>query len=317
MNGTRRPSSAMPRPSSPPEAEEPSYSLGAVGRLTGLSAHVLRAWERRYQAVVPLRTEGGTRRYRESDVARLRLLSAAVSAGHPIGDVAGLPDDELRRRVEQLEDEPKLPLLPILDALERLDSDEAERLLGLQLAALGPRRFATSVVEPLLHDVGRRWESGTLCVAAEHLVSALVRSLLGGALRRRPGAEQLRPLLLSTLPGDRHEIGVLICAVVAAELGANPIYLGPDLPPEEIVTAVDRSRAAVVTLGVSSFAPKREREAKLTAAREALPGTVALWVGGAGVAGLRLPAGIDVLADLVAFEQKLALLTLRPDRANA
>src|SRR5262249_39099710 len=78
---------------------EPTYSLGAVARLTGLSQHVLRAWERRYGAVTPVRSPGGTRRYRESDVERLRLLRAAVAAGHPISEVAREDDDALARRL--------------------------------------------------------------------------------------------------------------------------------------------------------------------------------------------------------------------------
>ena len=121
-------------------APEPgtTYSLGAVARLTGLSPHVLRAWERRYEAVTPLRTPGGTRRYRESDVARLRLLAAATGAGHPIGDIAKLSEAELRRRTVGPEEEPRPPLRLILEAIDQLDADETERLLGVQLAALGP-----------------------------------------------------------------------------------------------------------------------------------------------------------------------------------
>jgi DNA-binding transcriptional MerR regulator len=80
------PSRRDPSAPDPPISNEPTYSLGAVARLTGLSPHVLRAWERRYGAVRPLRTPGGTRLYRESDVARLRQLRAAVQAGHSISE---------------------------------------------------------------------------------------------------------------------------------------------------------------------------------------------------------------------------------------
>ena len=178
-----------------------TYSLGAVSRLTGLSPHVLRAWERRYQAVSPLRTPGGTRRYRDSDVARLRLLAAATGAGHPIGDIAGLSEDELRRRTAGPEEEPRPPLRRILEAIDRLDADETERLLGLQLAALGSRGFVTAVVEPLMREVGNRWEEGRLCVAGEHLASAAIRNLLGGTLRRRSQSSQSLPICLPRFRG--------------------------------------------------------------------------------------------------------------------
>jgi DNA-binding transcriptional MerR regulator/methylmalonyl-CoA mutase cobalamin-binding subunit len=292
--------------------QEATYSLGAVVRLTGLSDHVLRAWERRYEAVRPQRTEGGTRRYRESDVERLRLLAAAVENGHPIGDIAQLPDAELRRRVEEADAGPRPPLRAIVDALERLDAEAVERLLGMQLAALGGRRFLSSVVEPLLERVGELWEKGDLSVASEHLASTAVRNLLGGALRRVGAALQAPPILFTTLSGDRHELGALACAVVAAELGANAIYLGPDLPPGEIVTAARSTRAAVVAVGVSRYAPVRQREKAVRELHAALPRGIALWVGGAGSGDLRLPQGAEQVEDVDALERKVSLVAFRP-----
>jgi DNA-binding transcriptional MerR regulator/methylmalonyl-CoA mutase cobalamin-binding subunit len=283
-----------------------------VVRLTGLSDHVLRTWERRYEAVRPQRTEGGTRRYRESDVERLRLLAAAVENGHPIGDIAQLPDAELRRRVEEADAGPRPPLRAIVDALERLDAEAVERLLGMQLAALGGRRFLSSVVEPLLERVGELWEKGDLSVASEHLASTAVRNLLGGALRRVGAALQAPPILFTTLSGDRHELGALACAVVAAELGANAIYLGPDLPPGEIVTAARSTRAAVVAVGVSRYAPVRQREKAVRELHAALPRGIALWVGGAGSGDLRLPQGAEHVEDVDALERKVSLVAFRP-----
>jgi DNA-binding transcriptional MerR regulator len=296
-----------------PRSAELTYSLGLVSRLTGLSPHVLRAWERRYAAVVPLRTPGGTRRYRESDVARLRLLAAAVEAGHPIGDVAALGDADLRRRAVRRESEERPPLGAVLDALDALDSDEAERLLGVQLAALGPRRFARSVVLPLLDEVGARWERRELCTASEHLASSVVRSLLGALLRRRAGASRARPLLFTTLAGDRHELAVLVAAVMAADLGANPIYLGPDLPAEEVRLAAEKTGAAAVVAGMSRFAAPQQRGRALRELRRALPDGVGLWVGGSGLEGVELPAGAEAVTSLDTFEQRVAAHALRPE----
>jgi DNA-binding transcriptional MerR regulator len=276
---------AVPRGRS--SRKEATYSLGAVVRLTGLSDHVLRAWERRYEAVRPQRTKGGTRRYRESEVERLKLLAAAVESGHPIGDIAGLPDAELRRRVRQAESGPRPPLQAILDALERMDAEAVERLLGQQLAALGARRFLSSVALPLLTRVGELWEKGGLCVASEHLASTALRN-------------------------DRHELGALAAAVLAVELGANAIYLGPDLPSDEIVTAAGATQAAAVAVGVSEYAPLRQREHALKELHAALPRGISLWVGGAGSGDLRLPEGAEHVADFDALESKVSLLAFRP-----
>src|SRR5512145_2624110 len=118
---------------------EATYALGAVVRLTGLSAHVIRAWERRYGAVRPQRSAGGTRRYSEDDVARLRLLATAVAQGHRIGALAGLSDDAIERLLAPPGRAPAASPVDELVALaERLDAAGLERGLGLQLGALGP-----------------------------------------------------------------------------------------------------------------------------------------------------------------------------------
>jgi DNA-binding transcriptional MerR regulator/methylmalonyl-CoA mutase cobalamin-binding subunit len=288
-----------------------TYSLGAVSRLTGLSPHVLRAWERRYQAVLPLRTPGGTRRYRESDVTRLRLLAAATAAGHPIGDIARLSEAELRGRASGPDEEPRPPLRRILEAIERLDADETERLLSLQLAALGARGFVEAVARPLLHEVGEQWEKGELCVASEHLASASVRNLLGLALRRRSQASDFRPVLFTTLAGERHELGALACAVIAVELGANAIYLGPDLPAGEVAAAAAATCARVVAVSTGRCAPARQREQAVRTLRRELPSDVAIWLGGSGSDGLPIPEHVERVQGREELEQKLVLRSHR------
>ena len=294
----------------PPDHEEPTYSLGAVVRLTGLSAHVLRAWERRYGAVQPLRTGGGTRRYREGDVARLRRLRAAVASGHPIGDVARLSDAELERRLELQPTLPRPPLDPILAAIDRFDAAEADRLLGRQLSALGSTAFVRNVASPLLHQIGGRWESGRLCVASEHLGSALLRSLLGGMLRATGAATHAAPILFTTPPGERHELGALMAAVTAVDAGGRPIYLGPDLPIDEVVAAAGTLGAAAVAIGVCRV-DGAEFSRSLRVLRARIPPRVEVWVGGPGSEELALPPGTMRVADVDELERKVALLAQR------
>jgi DNA-binding transcriptional MerR regulator len=299
-----------------PHDPEPTYSLGAVVRLTGLSAHVLRAWERRYGAVRPLRTDGGTRRYREADVLRLQRLRAAVAAGHPISDVACLAEPELERRAKLAPAAPSPSLESILHALGRLDAAEAERLLGLQLSALGAACFASRVASPLLVEVGRHWESGELSVASEHLASSLLRTLLGGLLRPTTAAAQISPILFTTPPGERHELGALIAAVATADAGGRPIFLGPELPVSEVAEAVDAVGAAAVAVGLC----RRDGEllaAALDSLRRAIPERVELWVGGEGAARVALPPGCARVADGDELERKVALLAHRSGAGKA
>jgi MerR family transcriptional regulator, light-induced transcriptional regulator len=302
-----------PRPRDPDaQQSEPTYSLGAVCRLTGLSEHVLRAWERRYGAVRPLRTPGGTRRYREPDVARLRLLRAATAAGHSIGEVARLDDAELMRRLELTQSSAAAPppITPILAAVEALDADEVERLLGAQLSALGPARFVRLVAAPLLVEIGDRWHAGRLTIAAEHMASSILRNLLGACLRLPSSATHAPPVLFTTPPGERHELGTLMAAVTAVDAGGHPVFLGGDLPVSDVVEAVASLGAAAVALGVC-HRDGVDLDATVEQLRAAVPRRVELWVGGPGSEALTLPAGAARIADLDDLERKVALLAVR------
>jgi DNA-binding transcriptional MerR regulator len=132
-------------------------SLSPVAaRLTGLSVHVLRSWERRYGAVRPRRTARGSRRYTPADVARLRMLRAAVGSGHPISALAPLSDASIAALLEPRGDTPGLAFEEVLSAIARLDAREVERLLAFQLFARGPRSFARDFVLPLFVEIGAR-----------------------------------------------------------------------------------------------------------------------------------------------------------------
>jgi DNA-binding transcriptional MerR regulator/methylmalonyl-CoA mutase cobalamin-binding subunit len=259
-----------------------------VVRITGLSEHTIRAWERRYDAVHPARSPKGTRRYSQAEIERLSLLRAAVDAGHRIGDVAGLTDAELESRVAALPKPERKPLDDVRDALACLDLAEVERLLGLQLGALGASVFCKQVALPLLREVGTRWEQGRASVASEHLLTAATRGLLGVALRGARRDREAPRLVFTTPEGERHELGALIAAVTAAGEGAEVIYLGPELPVDEVVAACRTVGADAVGLSLVVL-PAGAARRYVEQLRDALPETVDLWVGGA-----QAEAGIHV-----------------------
>lgn len=287
---------------------EPTYALGAVCRITGLSPHVLRVWERRYGAIAPLRTPKGTRRYRMADVERLQRLRAAVEAGHRIGAVVALDDSALGKLAsgDGRKAEPLAPIERAISAIEILDAGTAERAISDQLLALGPVRFAREFAMPLLQAVGVRWFEGRLCVAAEHMASALLRSLLGAALRPPPRGTGAPIVLFATLPGEKHELGLLISALVATGAGANPVFLGAELPPAELATAAELTQARALALAVTYAAKGTVRE--LAAARSALPEAVEIWLGGAGASALTPPNGVISLATLEDLERHVRRL---------
>jgi MerR family transcriptional regulator, light-induced transcriptional regulator len=265
------------------------FPIGAVARKTGLSTHVLRAWERRYGVVEPKRAESGTRLYNDADVVRLRLLKRVTDAGHPIGRVADVSTEDLLNllRDEALVRQPPaaagLPsglMSECLEAVEAMDGARVHGVLMRGSVLLGAERFLDELVVPLLHRVGELWERGSICPAHEHLFSATVKRVLGWMMEQVavPGAG---PVLVATTPtGQRHEMGAMLTGIVGAEEGWRVEYLGPDLPAEDIVRAVAATGARAVALSVVHHTSPGALLAELKELRDGIPGDVVILVGG-------------------------------------
>ena len=284
--------------------------LRTVSRMTGLSADVIRAWERRYGVVAPLRGPRGARLYSAADVAQLRLLRQAVASGRAIGDVArlsaGAPQDLVGMSVAAPAPTPSVAsdggggerLAQAIAALERFDRAALDRCIGDALMALGARSFVEHVAVPLMTEVGERWRDGRLSVADEHLLSGLMHNLLAGVLRSR-GNVGHPTVLLATPSGERHEFGVLMAGLIIAESGCGLCYLGTDLPAAEVGVAARRAGAAVVGPGVSSDDNLEAVVAEVRRVERDLPMTTELWIGGreAGAVAAQLGPTRAVVVD--------------------
>lgn len=294
-------------------ADVPTYRIGAVARLTGISLHLLRMWERRYDIVTPSRSEGGDRLYTQHDVERLILIRQLHEAGHAIGRIARLSSSELRemlpkRAVAAASATPPSDLpgevgARFIEAISVLDIATAERVLARAAMVLGPRDVALRVLVPALHTVGERWEDGSLSIAHEHAAAAVLRSHLGALMRAHASDPEAPGLLATTPAGELHEFGALVAGLVASALGWRVIYLGPNLPAAEIVQAARVGQVRAVVL--SALVPRPGLVDELELVRAGLPADVAVLVGGGGVANLTVPRGVRVLGSLDELEQAL------------
>jgi DNA-binding transcriptional MerR regulator len=284
-----------------------TYPLRTAARLTGLSPELLRAWERRHGVVTPQRTSGGTRRYSAADLERLKLVKAAVDAGNRIGQVAKMDLAELRKGSEQPEIGSTVHLGGILSALDELDDAVAHRLLSLQLSALGPARFARAVALPLVHEMGERWANGRSGIAPEHLATGILRSLLGSALQPTASSRMGPRIVFATPSGERHELGLLMAALTALGAGANPLYLGAELPLEDLLAAVEGSGATILALSIVTL-PRQQAMQMVGAIRGGMADDVCLWLGGSGASGLDLPGGVEYIGSLEQLEERVELV---------
>jgi len=292
------------------------YPIRAVSRLTGIGIDTLRAWERRHGAVTPIRDDRG-RMYTDADIARLRLLRGAVEHGHTIGRLAGLTDRELRHLAAPGGASPLSGPTPtrrttidtaaLTAALQKYDATAIDQQISRLASVMPPLELLRDVLMPALAQVGDDWHRGPARIAHEHLMSATMRNILGSFLRlyARPAASPR--LLFATLAGERHEIGTLGAAMLAASSGLGVAYLGPDLPAREIVGSVRPAGAQVLVLGLTATAAGKARERELRTVVRDLAKEVELWAGGRGAArhaSIITPRGL-VFADYAAYQQEL------------
>jgi DNA-binding transcriptional MerR regulator/methylmalonyl-CoA mutase cobalamin-binding subunit len=281
------------------------YPIRYVALRTGLSAHVIRAWERRYAAVTPRRSATNRRLYTESDVQRLQLLRKAVASGHSVSTVSRLGSEALFRLINR--DAPTAAAAvtrsvgesaaalreDCLSAVRRLDLPALESALNRAAVALTRRRIIDDLVLGLFRIIGELWAAGELKIVNEHMATSAVRSFLGDMLRSTQ-LSRTRPNIVVTTPsGQWHELGALATAVTAADAGWYPIYLGPNLPAEEIAAAVDQTGAAAVAISVSHHLNLDRLRRELKRTRQFLGDGTAMLVGGSSE-----PTLVDLLATI-------------------
>lgn len=287
-------------------------------RRTGLSADVIRAWERRHGAVAPERSGGGQRLYTEDDVVRLALMRRATADGHSIGEIARLDTGALeallagpRRRGAE---GPRHALQAALDeamvATERLDSVALEQALKRAVLSLGTERFVDDVVSRYLHAVGDRWHAGTLSPAHEHFASSTTRRVLAWVTDAYAPADDAPRIVVATPSGELHELGAMAAAAVAAAEGVLVVYLGANLPAADIAAAAKAVRARAVALSVV-YANEGATTREVLQTARMVPAEVGVIVGGAAsvqIEPVADDAGVRVLRDFDAFRHLLRLM---------
>lgn len=271
--------------------DTPKYRIGAVSRLTGLSSDVVRVWERRYKAINPQRSDGGSRLYSDTDIARLRKLRQAVELGHAIGQVAKLPDQELdtlagKHRATltisapEANDPHKVTRERFLEAITRMDVIAADEEIHRAATLYPPRVIVKNIVSPLLEEIGERWAHQDFGIAQEHVATYLIRNLLSSLFRLYPPDEAAETIVLATPSGERHEFGILIGALIAATRGWRVVYLGVDLPAQEIIRTAKLTKARVLVLSIIAQENSQTAE-ELKAIADQVPAYTRVWIAGA------------------------------------
>jgi DNA-binding transcriptional MerR regulator len=276
--------------------------IGEMARRVGVSPELLRAWERRYGLLEPVRTEAGYRLYSEEDERRvremLRLVDSGVSpqqaarsvrSSAPVA-VAGPPGRSPDAEADEL-----------TQALARFDEAAADAALDRVFAVYSLEAVLGRVILPVLDDLGDRWADGRATVAEEHFASNLIRGRLLGLARGWDAGTGPRAVLACPA-GERHDLGLIAFGLALRSQGWRITFLGADTPAESLADTVRLLRPAVVVLSAATAEPFSQ----LPAIAGVPPARLA--VGGRGAtAELAERAGAELLeADMFAAAGQLA-----------
>jgi DNA-binding transcriptional MerR regulator len=279
--------------------EPVGFPIGYVSLRTGLSVHVLRAWERRYRAVTPKRSDGGQRLYTQPDIDRLLLLKQVIKNGNSISHIAGLAHGEL---VEMARANTPIPASqnPHSEMTPGIRVEEAKRIVDsclqavaildgsalrrtLQQAAVNFSRQAMldSVLRPLGELIGHRWSEGSLRIIHGHMASGIIHAQLISMLDHPNGDSTGKPCMLITTPAGQYcYLGALAVAVTAQDHGWKPVFLGPSLPVEEIVAAQSILDPQLVALSITCRVNNTFMHDELTRLSDLLHDGCPLVIGG-------------------------------------
>ena len=243
------------------------FPIGFVSLHTGLSTHVIRAWERRYHAVAPQRSANGRRLFSQSDIDRLVLLRRSTQNGHSISHIAGLDRAQLVELAEpttppddptHVDSKMSLGIAPTeiishsLKAVAMLDGNALQRILRQAAATFSRQALLDKIFCPLMEQVGRRWSGGSLRIVHGQLASVVIHAQLIRLLSHPTVDAAEKPcLLIATPAGQCCYLGALAAAITAQDHGWEPVFLGFNLPAEEIAAACSLLGPQMIALSIT------------------------------------------------------------------
>lgn len=272
------------------------HPIGYVARTLGLSPHVIRAWEKRYNAVQPGRSGTNRRLYSQEDMSHLALLKAARAMGQSISTAAKLDARVLghvaasRQAVAPNRARESAQFISAgiaesyvgsaMDAVRRMNETALEKTLQDALVNFTRPQILAEVISPLLEKLGCEWSAGLLKIAKEHLASSIVENFLWDMLRGASETAAAPRMVVGTPAGQLCEYGAMMAAVCAADCGWKPIYLGANLPAEELAAAALLKDADAVAISIAYKGEDGMLCREVSRLRGSLKEEVHLFIGG-------------------------------------
>lgn len=252
--------------------------IGEVAKRAGVSAGLLRAWERRYALLTPARSDGGFRLYDDADVARIRRMRELIDGGISAAEAAVIARGEIVAAAAT--DNVTVPAEltdALATALYALDESAAHAAIDRLLGAVTIETFVAGVALPILREVGDRWAKNVTTVGHEHFATTVLRGRLLGLARGWDHGTGPR-VALACLPGELHDVGLIGFGVLLSRSGCRVLYFGQDTPLDSLVADALGERCALAVISSVESSRFAEHVTELRKAARALP----IAIGGAG-----------------------------------
>ncbi len=219
-----------------PESEK-LYTIGTVSKLTGVGAITLRAWERRYGLIKPVRKESGHRLYTRQHIDQINRITALTQQGMRISQIRPAMLETGRPEADESSGERDIwreYIDSMIAAIVKFDENRLEEIYNETLSLYPITLVTRRLLTPLLVELGNRWVTATGSIAEEHFFAFYLRNKFGARYHHRPRGNEGPVILLAGLPNEFHEIGLLLFALTAHEAGYRVIPLGANMPLKEL-----------------------------------------------------------------------------------
>lgn len=237
------------------------YSIKELERLSGIKAHTIRIWEKRYGLIEPQRTSTNIRYYTDEELKKIINVSLLNSHGVKISHIADLDEESLIKKVIEFTEkktEADIYINQLIVAMIDLDEEALDQQLAKLSLKFGIERMMTEIIYPFLDRIGILWQTNNITPAQEHFISNIVRQKLIVAIDSLPFPSKNARRAVLFLPEDElHEIGLLFCYYLLKKEGIQVIYLGQMVPYND-VKAIGSSHepSLFVTSFIAEQSPK-------------------------------------------------------------
>jgi MerR family transcriptional regulator, light-induced transcriptional regulator len=239
-----------------------SYSINDLEKITGIKAHTIRIWEKRYNVVTPSRTPTNIRYYQDEDLKKLLNVSTLNRHGFRISEIVKMPEDEINEKILEISgksNDYESQINNLIVAMIELNEDNFDKVLSNATLKLGFEKSVTNILYPFLEKIGVLWQIGTINPAQEHFVTNLIRQKLIIAIDGQGQTPQpdAKTFLLFLPEKELHELGLLFYSYILKKNGQKVIYLGQSVPFDDLIEVMKiRNADYLLTYFIAAISPK-------------------------------------------------------------